>query len=72
MVPELRNKSRQIYLKHREEQVLDLYKRNLDDEVRVFGGEDLSETEKRIFELKQQLFQLAERKREKDSDVTLY
>jgi len=39
MVPELRNKSRHEYLKKREEQVIDLYKRNLADEVRVFGGD---------------------------------
>ncbi len=49
MVPELRLKSRQMYLKQREEQVMDLYKRNLDDEVRVFGSETLTPTEQRIF-----------------------
>jgi hypothetical protein len=42
MVPELRKKSRQAYLKQREEQILDLYKRNIDDEKRVFGGENLT------------------------------
>jgi len=31
---------------------MDLYKRNLDDEIRVFGSETLTPTEKRIFELK--------------------
>jgi len=31
---------------------VDLYKRNLEDEQRVFGGQDLTPTEKRIFELK--------------------
>ena len=51
-MPELRLKSRQQYLKHREEQVMDLYKRNLDDEARVFGGEDISEPEQRILDLK--------------------
>ena len=29
IVPELREKSRQQYLKHREEQVMDLYRQNL-------------------------------------------
>jgi hypothetical protein len=31
---------------------MDLYKRNLADEVRVFGSETLTPTEQRIFELK--------------------
>ena len=52
MVPELRAKIRQQYLKHREEQVLDLYKRNIDDEIRVFAGENLTQNEIKIFELK--------------------
>ena len=38
MVPDLRKTSRQAYLKHRDEQVMDLYKRNLDEEKRVFGA----------------------------------
>lgn len=65
-------KSRQQYLKHREEQILDLQKRNIADEKRVFGGEELTSTEKRIFELKEQLLMLAEKRRDKDSDVKLY
>ena len=32
LVPALRKTSRQAYLKQRDEQVLDLYKRNLDEE----------------------------------------
>lgn len=52
-MPELRMKSRQQYLKHREEQVLDLQRRNIEDEKRIFGDENLTDTERRIFELKQ-------------------
>ena len=59
MVPALRKTSRQAYLKQRDEQVLDLYKRNLDEERRVFGGEELTSEERRIGELKETLYKLA-------------
>ena len=36
-IPEIRKVSRQKYLEHREEQQLDLFKRKLDDEQRIFG-----------------------------------
>lgn len=63
MVPELRQKSRQTYLKQREEQILDLYKRNLEDEKRVFGEENLTTIEKRLSELKETLYGLAQKRR---------
>lgn len=44
----------------RDEQIMDLYKRNLDEEKRVFGGaEELTSEERRIAELKEMLFGLA-------------
>ena len=61
MVPALRKKSRYEYLKLRDEQIIDLYKRNLDEEKRVFGDEDLTPEEKRIAELKDTLFNLAQK-----------
>jgi hypothetical protein len=68
MVPELRLKSRQQYLKHREEQVIDLYKMNLKDEERVFDEAHLSQQEKRILELKKQLLALAEKRKNTHAD----
>ena len=40
---------------------MDLYKRNLDEESRVFAAEDLSAEERRIAELKNTLFNLAQK-----------
>ena len=50
-------------MKQREEQILDLYKRNLEDEKRVFGDEDLTQIERRLVELKDTLFDLAQKRR---------
>lgn len=72
MVPALRKTSRQAYLKQRDEQILDLYKRNLDEEKRVFGGEELTEEERRIAELKESLFNLANKFRQKGETEKLY
>lgn len=72
IVPELRKQSRQAYLKQREEQIIDLYKRNLEDEKRVFGGEDLTSIEHRLAELKETLFDLAQKRRQKQEDVAVY
>ena len=65
MIPAMRKQSRQAYLKQRDEQVLDLYKRNLDEESRIFQDEDLTPEEKRIAELKKTLFNLAQKFRQK-------
>lgn len=71
-MPELRKQSRQAYLKQREEQIIDLYKRNLDDEKRVFGGEDLTQIETRLSELKETLFDLAQKRRQKQEEISVY
>ena len=69
MVPALRKQSRQAYLKLRDEQIMDLYKRNIDEEKRVFGdAEELSNEEKRIAELKQMLFGLASKFKQKSNE----
>ena len=72
MVPAQRKQSRQSYLKQRDEQVLDLYKRNLDEEKRVFGSEDLTPEEQRINELKEHLYNLATKFRQKQETEKLY
>lgn len=72
IVPELRKQSRQAYLKQREEQILDLYKRNIDDEKRVFGDEDLTSIETRLSELKGTLLDLAQKRRQKTEESNVY
>ena len=42
---------------------MDLYKRNLDEEKRVFDAVDLTSEERRIAELKETLFKLASKLR---------
>ena len=66
MVPELREISRQKYLKHRVEQQMDLYKRNLDDERRIFGEENLTEAERRINEINNEIYKLAQSRQTND------
>ena len=66
MAPELRDKSRYLYLKQREEQIMDLKRRNLDAEKRIFGGTDLTEIEKRKAELEEELYNLAQKRRKKE------
>ena len=64
MIPELKKASRDNYLKHREEQVIDLFKRNMEDEKRVFGDySGLTSVELRIAELKSNLLALAEKRK---------
>jgi hypothetical protein len=65
-IPELRKISRQKYLEMREEQQLDLFKRRLLDEQRIFGDQPLTEIEKRINDLNKRLFELAEKRRQKE------
>ena len=65
-IPELRKISRQKYLEMREEQQLDLFKRRLMDEQRIFGDQPLTEIEKRINDLNKRLFELAEKRRQKE------
>lgn len=72
IVPALRKESRQAYLKQRDEQIIDLYKRNLDEEKRVFGDEDLTTEERRIGELKETLYNLAQKLRQKKETMKLY
>lgn len=58
-VPALRKVSRQKYLELREEQQMDLFKRRLEDEQRIFGDQPLTEIERRLNELNQKLYALA-------------
>ena len=51
---------------------MDLYKRNLDEEKRVFDAVDLTSEERRIAELKETLFKLASKLRQKQETKELY
>lgn len=68
-IPELRKISRAKYLEMREEQQLDLFKRRLEDEKRLFGDQPLTEMEKKINDLNERLFGLAQKRREKQSSA---
>ena len=72
MVPALRKQSRQAYLKLRDEQVMELYKRNLDEEKRVFRDEELTPAERRIAELRETLYGLAQKFHQKKETEKLY
>ncbi len=65
---ELRKMSRYAYLKMRSSQQLDLWKRRLEDEKRLFSGVELSEEEMRLNEINQQIYELASKKLEEDPD----
>ena len=72
MVGKLRDESRKAYLKQREEQVMDQWRRNLDDEKRVFGNVNLTQIEKRLAELKEDQYRLAQKLRVKEVDEQQY
>jgi len=63
---ELRKMSRYSYLKMRSAQQLDLWKRKLEDEKKLFSGVELTEEEKRLNEINQQIYELASKKLEEN------
>lgn len=71
-IPELRAVAREKYLEQREEQQLDLFKRRLDDEARIFGDQALTENERRLNELNNCLYELAQKRRQKVNDAAAY
>ena len=72
MAADLRKMSRYSYLKMRAEQQLDLWKRRLEDEKRLFKGVSLSEEEMKINEINQRIFELASQKMEKEKELDKY
>ena len=68
---ELRKMSRYAYLKMRTAQQLDLWKRRLEDEKRLFSGVELTEEERRLNEINQQIYELASKKVEEDPDQNI-
>lgn len=59
VVERIKKLSRQKYLDMREEQQLDLFKRILDAEKKLFQGEKLTEAEIKVMELQEQIYNLA-------------
>ena len=71
-IPELRKVSRQKYLELREDQQLDLFKRKLDDEERLFSDQNLTEQERHLHDLNKKLYELANKRREKNQKAQVY
>ena len=59
-LPDLRIRSRQDYLKKREDQRLELLKRKVEDEELLFQGEELTRKERKEHELNKQLLSLTQ------------
>ena len=71
-IDELREVSRLKYLAKREEQQLDIFKRNLDEEKRIFAGVDLTDNEVKLRQLNEKIYDLAKKRKEKETKVQLY
>ena len=72
MAQQLRKMSRYSYLKMRAEQQLDLWKRRLEDEKKMFQGVLLTEEEIRINEINQKIYELANNRMEKEPEIDKY
>jgi len=72
VVERIKKLSRQKYLDMREEQQLDLFKRILDAEKKLFQGEKLTEAEIKVMELQEQIYNLALQQKNKTRDTTTY
>lgn len=72
LISEMREVSRLKYLEKREEQQLDLFKRNLDEQDRIFKGVELTESELKMSELDKRIYELAKKRREKEQKVEYY
>ena len=71
-LPKLKEKSRQTYLDNRVVQQMDLFKKGLDAEEKLFGAVALTEEELKINKLNQEIFELAQMQQGKTKDVQQY
>jgi len=69
---QMRKMSRYSYLKMRTEQQLDVWKRRLEDEHKLFKGVKLTDEEMKINEINQKIFELASKKLEKEPETDKY
>ena len=72
MIDELKKRSRQEYLKKREEQKLLSLKMNIVQEEQAFGDVNLTEAEKKRFEYSKQILNIAEERRKLDQPLDRY
>jgi pre-mRNA-splicing factor ATP-dependent RNA helicase DHX16 len=72
MAQQLRKMSRMKYLKMRSEQQLDLMRRTLEDEQRLFKDVQLTEEEKRLFDINKKIYDLASKRLEKEPELDKY
>ena len=72
ILPKLKKESRRAYLDKRLIQQVDLSKKGLEAEQRLFGGMTLTPQEMRINKLNQEIFELAQMQLDKTKDVQQY
>lgn len=72
MIDELKKRSRQEYLKKREEQKLLSLKMNIVQEEQAFGDVNLTEAEKKRLEYNKQILNIAEERRKLDQPLDRY
>jgi pre-mRNA-splicing factor ATP-dependent RNA helicase DHX16 len=72
LADQLRKMSRYSYLKMRAEQQIDLWKRRLEDERKLFKGVSLTSEEIKINEINQRIFDLASKKLEHQDETEKY
>lgn len=71
-MPDLREKSRQDYLKKREEQRLELLQKKIQDEELLFSQEELTYKEKQELELNKQVLQLTKERLQLSEKIETY
>lgn len=72
ILDELKKRSRQEYLKHREEKKLQLLKMTVAEEEQLFDDVDLTEAEKKHLDYKKQILNIAEERRRMDQPLDRY
>lgn len=72
VLEKIKKKSRQEYLKLREEQQLDLFLRKIELEKSMFGDRELTEEERRVNKLNEEIYKLALEQRSKTANVESY
>eukprot|EP00808_Paulinella_micropora_P001053 g33924.t1 len=71
-IEKLRKFARQEYLKKREPQQLELLRREIEEEERLFKDEELTSYEKRRLEMKKEVLRLAQERVKKEDDAEAY
>jgi pre-mRNA-splicing factor ATP-dependent RNA helicase DHX16 len=72
MAQQLRKMSRNAYLKMRTEQQLDLWRRTLEDEQKLFKDVQLTEDEKKLFDINKKIYDLATKRLQKEPEFDKY